>query len=354
MYMRTALICVLVMAAMLAVTWYGRERPYKEYSVREVAGGGAADARMVTFGGRILRYSRAGAEGLGTGMTEIDKTPFEMTGPEARVNGSYALVLDRGGREACLFGRDGFIASLKTRGLIGNGAVSSGGNAVLIVKDGDISAYFTDGQNGLLEAGITFEDFVPIDAAISGNEGTLVFAGIRPATGESEIRFYNKNNRELTASFVYENTVIPELFALPGGRVLAAGDNRVFIFRAGKEPKELVSEEMDARILMAVSDGKRAVLLTDGSEGGSREITVWDASGRSASQETDFEAASAALCGNEILLYNKSSLLIASVSGKIRFEGRTDEKGPLKACVRTGGGEYRVVTDYGAFEFDFK
>lgn len=352
MYMCTALLCVLLMALFLGVVWYRRERPYAEYTLKEVIGE-SSDAQTVTFGDRILRFSRAGAEVLSRGMSVVSKTPFEMTGPEVRVNGSYALVLDKGGREACLFGREGFISALTTRGVIGNGAVSSGGNAVLIVKDKGIAAYYTDGQNGLLETGISFEGFVPLAAAFSGNEDTLVFSGIKTSTGQSEIRFYNKKDLSLRESFSYENTVIPALFALPGGRVLAAGDDRVFIFRTGREPKEISSEEPDGRILMAVSDGKRVVLLADGADG-SRELTVWDASGQTAHADTNFEALTAAICGDQILLYNKSSLLIASVSGRIRFEGKIDEKGPLRSCVRTGGGKYRITTDYGTYECDFK
>lgn len=351
--MCTALICVLVMAALLGIAWFRRERPYSEYSVKEVIGG-AADAQVVTFGERILRYSRAGAEVLDHNMSVVAKAPFEMNGPEARVNGNFALVLDRGGREACLFGRDGYMGSLKTKGVIGNGAVSSAGNAVLIVKDGGIAAYFTDGQNGLLETGISFEGYVPIAAAFSENEDTLIFSGIRIADGISEIRFYNRKDLSLTASFVYEDTVIPALFALPGGRVLAAGDNKVFIFRTGKEPKELSAAETEGRVLMAVSDGKRVALLSDGAEDGPRELTVWDASGRTALAGTNFGAETAAMCGNEILLYNKSSILIASVSGKIRYEGKIDEKGPLRTCVGTGDGKYRITTDYGTYEFAFK
>ncbi len=353
-YMRAALICVLVMAAVMAVSWFLRERPYTEYTVKEISGEGSSDAKVVTFGDRILRYSLSGAEVLDRNMSVIEKRPFEMAGPEAKVNGDYALVLDKGGREGFIFSRDGLLTSVKTQGVIGTGAVSAGGKAVLIVKDEGISAYLADGQSGLSEERITFEGFVPLAAAISENEETLIFAGIAEDTGESEIRFYNMKEFELIESFTCEGTVIPALYALPGNRVLAVGDDRVFIFKTGREPKEVAAEELDGVVLMAVSDGQRAVLLTEDRETGRNVLTVWNAAGLAARAETNLVPETAALSENEILLYNKSSLLIASVSGKIRFEGEISETGPVKTCVRIGEAKYRVATDYGTYEFDFK
>ena len=352
MYMRTALICVLLMAAGLAFFWYRSERAYTGYIVTEAERGDGPDAKAVTFGGRILRYSKAGAEVLDAGMTSLARQSFEMTSPEAKISGKYALVYDKGGREGYLFSADGRVTALAAQGIIGTGAVSSRGNAVLIVKEEGLSAHFTDGS-GFAEESLAFEDFVPLAAAVSGNENTLVFSGVRTDTGASEMRFYNKKDLTLTASFDCGGTVIPVLAPLSGNRVLAVGDDKVFMFRAGKDPKEISARETGGAVLMTVSDGKRAAVLARNRETGKNELAVWNAAGLTARTETEFEPEKAAVSGNEILLYNRDSLLIVSASGRVRFEGTVSEKGPVKLCVRITDAKYRITTDYGTFEYAF-
>ncbi|MCR5294251.1 MAG: DUF5711 family protein [Lachnospiraceae bacterium] len=347
-YLGMAGVTVLVMAFFLIYYSFLYEKTYTAYTLTEISKIRENSVESCDLDGKILRTSPDGAELCDSRMNSLVKLAFEMKRPETLVNDAFALVMDRGGREALIIEADGTNAMLKTPGVITGGAISGQGQAAFLLE-GRQSVYLVNMEGEEAEGPPLSSSKTALALCFAGTGKTLAVSELGLELGDpvSAISFYNINGEPIkTGEMTYKGSLIPALFPLSGGRILALGDDCLSVIRADAAPKEIYAEKPEGKIRKAVSGGGRAALLIENEERVCK-VYVYDRGGKQSVLEPGFAVTEMALTGSRVLLYDLSNVFIATAGGKKQFEGKIYESETIRSVVEVGRGSYRIGGEYG-------
>ena len=333
----TLIVAVLLIAA--AAVFLLRRFSHRSFSQAELIGeteqSGGSEVSYLRFGSEILRWSRNGAALIKEDGKELWNLSYSYEDPRAKIQGSYGMIADIGGRGACIFGKEGITGVILTNQPILGHAVSGSGTAVLALEDGTTSTLqFYDRSGKALDISVTLEmglSGFPMDIALSPDgSGLVVAAGAYLDGGlATQMVFYNfsvgrgETNR-LVGYFTYEDVVFPEVRYMGAAAVAAAGDDRLVFFDLSTENKPKVAAEhlFDTQIT-AVDLGETAVSVVRSKPNGTGLVLeVYGKTGKK-SFETDLGETPRFLEESEdyILLTAESGVKIWDHSGKLRFDG---------------------------------
>lgn len=246
-------ILLLIMAAagilmLLLLRHYNGYEEVKNYKSK-----GASSYKYMVFRDALLKYGNDGAILTDYNQNVIWNQGYEMTSPQASVNGSYLIIYDKKNSRIYLFDRQGEISEIQTNLPVNIAAVSSKGTICTVMQDElkfRLEVYSKKGET-LASGELHMEKSgYPSDIAISADGKTMMVSTIGYSDGQvlSRVFFYNFGSRgknsidNIVAKYEYKDEVIPDVFINSSGRAAAIMNDRIVIYDNARERTVLKPE----------------------------------------------------------------------------------------------------------------
>jgi len=313
--------------------------------------------KYVGYGEGYIKYNTDGAEAIKDGKA-LWNVSFNMKNPIVDVCGDYCAFADKGMQTVCVTdGKGGNFPINIPDKIVAVSVASQGVTAVWadsLTKD---HIYVYD-INGVLlidiETSIATNGF-PISIDISDDGEKLVTSYMM--TGSelvSWVTFYNFGSvgqnyaGKVVGSYSFENKIIPEVRFVSNDRVCAFGEDCCILYKMKQKPVEIAVQETTR--LTAVCTDENSICLAESETDGEYTISVYDVDGKSKkSIVTGVSLTGMTVSGNELMVYNNSTLQIYYLDGDEKYRTKLDggirnvyPAGKDKYCV-IGGSEVRVL-----------
>ena len=130
-------ILIFLTISSIAYYWHQRSFQYKEATVlweRQYERDEATFVEYIPYGENLLRYSKDGASHIDSGGKDIWVQPYEMRAPLVAVNGDYAAIADKQGKQIYIFNKNGLLGTASTTLPITKITISSKGLVAAILE----------------------------------------------------------------------------------------------------------------------------------------------------------------------------------------------------------------------------
>ena len=356
-YLRAALIVVVLMLAAVIAFHIYNKRSYDSYEVvkTEASADNISNYRYVK--GKILRYSADGASLLKSDLSAVWNVSYNMTQPCVAQFDKTILIYDRRGSDVYVYDNEGKLGSFATEMPILYACCSKAGNVACALENGDGMeiAYYSSG--GSLIAAVSasaVETGYPVAMALSGNGKKLIVSYITAANGavSTNLVFYNFQNADrggkdkIVANINYSGIVIPDIVFVDDDIAAVYRDNGISFYNVSGKPSQTASVDVDDEIVSAFTGERFAGLIfKNKNQIQPYRMEIYTENGKLVSK-TDMEIVydRISLCGNEVLLSNSSELAVYTKKGVCRYFGSIDE-GNLSDVQKLGRNSYLLVTD---------
>lgn len=356
---KTALIAAVVVALAVGVyllinlQTYTSARVLDTYTVS-----GASGSAYEQFADGVLKYSRDGISYLNQHGEEMWNQPYQMKNPVVDVNGSSAVVADKGGNAVLVFNEEGVRGETQTNLPIERVRVSEQGIvSVILTDENEVRVLCYDAAGNLLVENKTSMNGTgyPLDVALSPDGETMQVLYLYTEAGavKSRVIYYNfgesgeEKTDHLVAQMEYEDTVMASGFFMDENISVAVGDNRLTIYRGGNVPEETENIEIKKQIKSVFHNEKYIgmVLKNEGKEG--YELRLYNTRGQVAMSENfTGDYSHVKLCGSQVIMYDGKNCSIFTRGGIRKFDGEMNSN-ILEIFPVPGVNKYIVMNENG-------
>lgn len=356
---KTALIAAVVVALAVGVyllinlQTYTSARALDTYTVS-----GASGSAYEQFADGVLKYSRDGISYLNQHGEEMWNQPYQMKNPVVDVNGSSAVVADKGGNAVLVFNEEGVRGETQTNLPIERVRVSEQGIvSVILTDENEARVLCYDAAGNLLVENKTSMNGTgyPLDVALSPDGETMQVLYLYTEAGavKSRVIYYNfgesgeEKTDHLVAQMEYEDTVMASGFFMDENISVAVGDNRLTIYRGGNVPEETENIEIKKQIKSVFHNEKYIgmVLKNEGKEG--YELRLYNTRGQVAMSENfTGDYSHVKLCGSQVIMYDGKNCSIFTRGGIRKFDGEMNSN-ILEIFPVPGVNKYIVMNENG-------
>ena len=356
---KTALIAAVVAALAVGVyllinlQTYTSARVLDTYTVS-----GASGSAYEQFADGVLKYSRDGISYLNQHGEEMWNQPYQMKNPVVDVNGSSAVVADKGGNAVLVFNEEGVRGETQTNLPIERVRVSEQGIvSVILTDENEARVLCYDAAGNLLVENKTSMNGTgyPLDVALSPDGETMQVLYLYTEAGavKSRVIYYNfgesgeEKTDHLVAQMEYEDTVMASGFFMDENISVAVGDNRLTIYRGGNVPEETQNIEIKKQIKSVFHNEKYIgmVLKNEGKEG--YELRLYNTRGQVAMSENfTGDYSHVKLCGSQVIMYDGKNCSIFTRGGIRKFDGEMNSN-ILEIFPVPGVNKYIVMNENG-------
>ena len=313
--------------------------------------------KYARYGEGYIRYNTDGAEAVRDGKA-LWNISFDMKKPIVSVCGDYCAFADKGMQSLCITdGQGGNFPINVPEKIVDISVAAQGVTAVWTDSLSKDHIYIYD-INGVLlidiETSIASDGF-PISMDISDDGQKLVTSYMM--IGDelvSWVTFYNfgdvgqNHAGRVVGSYSFEGKIIPQVEFVTNDRVCVFGEDGCVLYRMKQMPAELGTQECTR--LSAVCSDSESICLAESQTDGTYVITVFDTDGKSKRKiVTGLNFSGLCVEGDELILYNNSSIIIYKLNGEEKFRTQIDggirsvyPAGEDKYCI-VGGSEIRVI-----------
>lgn len=324
---------------------------------KETSGSGAALTfrGYCGFNGGIITYTKDGAEYTDENGNSVWQRSYQMNNPSCDVNGSFAVIFDRGGTQYDIFSVEQCTGTGNSVLPISLARVSGKGVVYTVQNDDDadyISVYKKDGtQIDLTVKSVVNGDGYPFDIAVSPDGSQLLTSYISVADGvvtESVVfRNFgeigqNEDARRVVGGFMdeFEGHIVTMVGFSGETYAHAVYDGGIVFFstKVLNSPEVIKNVEISEEML-AVASGESGVAVIVNSEGEEhpRKVIIFDNEGNiSGSGGFDIPYEGFHFTGSNVIInssdrileYNLKGTLIADISfdGKLSYVSRTSKQ----------------------------
>lgn len=351
---------ILGTAVLAGSAWlYFALKEYTEYTVEASIRQNDGEAtKYESFSGNILRYGNDGAVYADLSDNLIWNQAFEMQQPMADVCGTYAVIADVQGSQIYIMDTAGVQSEIATKNPIRDVCVASQGTiAVLTQAEG---ASYLEVYNKSGEAIAAGELHVansgfPLDIALSNDAQKMAVSILDVGSGEkvkTTIAFYHfgaagQNEIDnIVGSYSYANAVIPEIHFISGDRLIAFGDNKIFLFEGKQQPKETYVLELEKEVKSIFYNEDYFGLAFQNGADGRRHVQIYDMGFKlrlELESKEDYQTIEF-LENNEICILDTRRCEIYTLRGIKKFAHAFDEK-LYKIFSGTFGNRYAFIFD---------
>lgn len=288
----TAVLVILAVSGILAVSYYFRHKEYREYEVRsEIERNDSEATRYESFSGNILRYNNDGAFYSDLSDSLIWNQAFEMQNPAVDICGNYAVIADMQGTQVYIMDITGMQGQVTTQKPIEAVCVAAQGTiAVLTQEDGAGYLELYDKSGDSLASGEIHvsNSGYPLAIALSDDANKLAVSILDISKGISQttVAFYNfglagQNEIDnMVGTYTYTDTVIPEIDFVSGNRMIAFGDTQVILFEGVQKPEEILVQKLEHEVKSIFFNTEYYGLVYGGGDAEeSRTMEVYDMRG---------------------------------------------------------------------------
>ena len=313
--------------------------------------------KYVRYGEGYVKYNTDGAEAIKDGKA-LWNISYNMRKPIVDVCGDYCAFADKGMQNLCITdGKGGNFPIYVPEKIVDISVAAQGVTAVWtdsLSKD-HIYVYDIDGVLLIdIETSIAKDGF-PLSVDIS-DDGQKLVTSYMTIQDEltSWVTFYNFGNvgqnyaGKVVGSYSFKSKIIPEVRFVTNDRVCAFGEDGCILYRMKQVSSELAVQETTR--LSAVCSDSEVICLAESETDGTNRITIFDTDGKEKRNiVTGLSFNGMCVEGEELILYNNSSIIVYSLNGKEKCRTKLDggirsvfPAGDDMYCV-IGGGEVRIL-----------
>lgn len=296
---RITIIVALAAVALAGAGIYFEFKEYTGYEVRsEIKRNDSEATRYEMFAGNILRYNNDGAFYADAADNLIWNQAFEMQSPIVDMCEDYLALADLQGNQIYIMNITGVQGEIETSKPIEAVCVANQGTvAVLTQEDGTgyLELYSKSGES-LASGEIHLENSgYPLDIAISNDANKLAVSILDIAEGKAKtsITFYNFGSvgqneiDNMIGTYVYADTVVPEIDFVSNDRMIAFGNSQIVIFEGTQKPEEVIKQKLQREIKSIFYDEDYfGIAYSNGDAGDSHKMEIYDMKGELCLEET--------------------------------------------------------------------
>ncbi len=332
---------VTVIAILIAAAGiYFELKEYQDYAVSsEVERGESASAKYESFAGRILRYNNDGVFYTDMSDNLIWNQAYEMQNPSADICENYAALADLQGNQIYIMNTAGVQGSIKTGKPIEAVCIANQGTiAVLTQSDGTSYLELYNKTGDSLASGEIHvaNSGYPLDISLSNDANKLAVSILDISKGKANttITFYNfgaagQNEIDnMVGSYVYEDTIIPEIKFVSNDRMIAFGDHQVILYEGKQSPKETSVLDLKQQVKSVFyEESYFGLVYSREDSGNSHKMEIYDMKGKLQMEQTfkmDYQDIEF-LRNHEICIRNEHECEIYTLRGVKRFTYKFDQ-----------------------------
>ncbi len=326
---------ILLVAAAIFVVYY--LITHKEYrnleTVSTTLRTDSRSAKYMSFAGNMLKLTNDGATYTKKDGTLIWNQIFEMDKPQASICGNYSCLYEVGNNTVYIMDNKNACGSIVTTTPVVRASVASQGNVALLMEsDGVDYLQLYDKKGNQIAAGEIHakNSGYPMDIALSPNGEKLAVSimDINTGTANTSIVFYNFGNvgqnevDKIVGTYLYENTIIPQLEYMSDETLMAVADDCVLIFTGSQRPEQSGEIAISEKIQSTFVNNKNLGLVFANEEGKKYRFEIYNTQGKKITEgdfDIDFKNCEFLESG-DICIYNDEDVIIQTMGGTRRLE----------------------------------
>ena len=329
-----------IVIALIASAYYNYQKMvYTDYDViRRIDYPEASNAKYVSFGDNVLRYSQDGASAFNVTEDMLWNETFEMQNPIVDTCGDYAAIGDYMGTNIYVYNSLGLQGTIDTSTPLKRFCVSGNGSVAVILEDDDVTwvkLYDVNGTNIASDRTTMSKSGYPVCIDLSEDGIILAVSYLFVDSGvlSSSVAFYNfgavgQNEVDnLVSGYNYSGTVVSLVSFINPNTSFAVGDNSFTIFKGSEKPESIFEKEIEEEILSVFYNENNIVLVFEDEDGENKFIAeVYDDKGNIVTtQGFDMDYNNMAIYRDLLIIYNSESCQIFNMSGLKKYEGKFGE-----------------------------
>lgn len=338
-------VCVLAVISVSIYGWYlYNNQNYESKEIKQLQE--RSDGGFVRYlsynSGQLLKYSRDGAMAMDGDGTILWNGSYEFANPIVATCGSYVVIADEGGTQACIYNGQDTGRMIDVIYPIAQVSVAGQGVVALLLEDStsDVIQMYNPYSNGsktelLVEVPTNVQqDGFSTDIALSTDGTKLVTSMVRIVGGSQEnyVNFYNfsevgeNNINRLVGARSFNDNTVNQVRFLNNDVVCVETSEGISLYSMKQVPNDIKDFKFKKDIKSIFSsDTYLGVVLTEESEDIGNYVTIYDFSGEKIyKQKIGFEYIGGYISGKELVLYGNSTIEITRLSGKRKFKGDFD------------------------------
>lgn len=326
----TALIILLAVGSYLLIhlQTYTKARTVTTYSDKS-----SGNNNYEQFADGVLKYSRDGIAFLNRKGEEEWNQPYQIKNPVIEVYKESAAVADKGGNDIVVFSKDGIKGEIHTTLPIEKIAVSSQGIVSVILKnETSPKVVCYDAAGNLLaelKTSITGTGY-PMDVSLSEDGEVLLvsYMGVQNGVVTTKINYYNfgKGSGDdadyQVTSDSYDDMIAPATFFMSKNISVAAGDDRILIYKGSDNPKLSKTVTLKKQIKSVFHSGRYIGLILKNEGKAGYELALYNTGGQKVMSE-DFtgDYTNVKIDGSQVIMYDGKKCSVFTRNGIHKFEG---------------------------------
>ncbi len=329
-----------IIIALIASAYYNYQKMvYTDYDViHRVDYPEASNAKYVSFGENVLRYSQDGASAFSVTQDMLWNETFEMQNPIVDTCGDYAAIGDYMGTTIYVYNSTGLQGTIDTSTPLKRFCVSGIGSVAVILEDNDVTwvkLYDVNGTNIANDRTTMSKSGYPVCIDLSEDGIILAVSYLFVDSGvlSSSVAFYNfgavgQNEVDnLVSGYNHSGTVVSLVSFINPNTSFAVGDNSFSIFKGSEKPESVFDKEIEKEILSVFYNENNIVLVFEDDEGENKFIAeVYDDEGNIvATQGFDMDYNEMSIYRDQLIIYNSESCQIFNMAGLKKYEGKFTE-----------------------------
>lgn len=328
------ILCVLLVAAVLGVYIYDRNRVYEEYSVKSsITLENASASTFVPLGDHIVKISSDGYSCVSS-KTVVWNAAYEMQDIIVSTCESYVAVGEYGGSSIYIGNTEEALGSVETAYPLYQVSVSANGVVAALTED-DNAAYIEvispEGTALVTGKSVLEKTGYPLALSLSPDGTKLIVSYLYISDGvvESKVVFYNfsevgKNevDRMVGGFNQYEEMIVPEVSFVSDDTAIAIADSLVSIYTMSQIPSLTAEFEIENEIAKVFyNEDYIGIVTAEDSLDFPYRLTIYSTKGKLIRQ-TDMETLydDYRFSGSTLVMYRGSSVRVETVQGRIKFE----------------------------------
>lgn len=326
---------ILIVAAAIFVVYYWiTHKEYKNLeTISTTTRTDSKSAQYLSFAGNMLKLTNDGATYTKKDGSLIWNQTFEMDNPQASICEKYSCLYEVGNNMVYIMDNNSACGSIITTTPVVRASIAAQGNVALLMEaDGVSYLQLYDKKGTQIAAGEIHakNSGYPIDIALSPNGEKLAVSIMDINTGgvNTSIVFYNFGNvgqnevDKIVGTYLYENTIIPQLEYMEDDTLVAIADDGVLLFAGSQRPVLSGQVDVNTKIQSVFTNKKQVGLVFADEQGAGYSYTVLDTKGNilsSGSFNIEYENCEFLESG-DICIYNEENVIIYTIGGTRRLE----------------------------------
>lgn len=344
------LIMLLIIASLIIiiVSNYKKRHTYTSYENMDAFA--VPDGSMyIRYGDGYVRYTSDGAEATCNGDS-LWNISYDLKRPIADVCGDYCVIADRGGNEIRISDGKGGNGKINVSDKIVDVRVASQGVVAVwtgLVEKDHIYIYNAEGTMLLdIETSVNSNGFpTAIDLSDDGKKLVVAFAKFEDET-QSWVTFYNfdgvgQNEPDrIVGSFEYPDQIIPDIRFIDNSSVAVFYENGCTLYSMKEVPSEITTYSMER--LKAIANDSDHICMAANEADGTTSFTIMDKKGNISREiATGITFGGMYIEGDELIVYNDTSLIIFYLDGEEKF--RSQITGGMRSIYPAGKDKYTII-----------